>query len=294
MRIFVKSLIVVFCVLVSVNCYADLDGSGTEVDPYLIADIGDFVEFSAVSNAATYWTAGVHTKLMAEIDLDPALSNRLIYTSAVIAPDDNSSSGFQGTSYNGVFDGNNFAVINMTIHTNTVGNGYLGLFGQVSGATAMIKNLGVEDCIISGGGGDSDNIGGLCGENDNGTISNCYATGSVAGDDNIGGLCGYNNGGTLSNCYAIGSVSGYYAIGGLCGYNDAYIDDCYASGSVTGGTYSHNLGGLCGYNNDSIVYCYATGNIVGGTSSYNLGGLCGYNYGALSNCYATGGVTGGG
>ncbi len=293
MKAFVKLLIVSVLGLISVNSYAALFGSGTDENPYLIADINDFLEFSAVSNAATYWTAGVHTKLMAEIDLDPALSNRLTYTSAVIAPDDNSSSGFQGASYNGVFDGNNFAIINMTIHTNTVGNGYLGLFGQVSGATAMIKNLEVEDCIISGGGA-SDNIGGLCGENYNGTISNCYATGSVAGDDNIGGLCGYNNGGTLSNCYAIDSVSGYYAIGGLCGYNNAYIDDCYASGSVTGGTSSHNLGGLCGYNDyGSIVYCYATGNIIAGTSSYNLGGLCGYNYGTLSNCHATGGVTGG-
>ncbi|VGO21274.1 GLUG motif-containing protein [Pontiella sulfatireligans] len=289
MKMFARSLMASVFVLISVNGYGALDGSGSVVDPYLINDVGDFMEFSAVSNAATYWTAGVYTKLMAGIDLDPALTNRQTYTSAVIAPDENnSSSGYQGTSYSGIFDGNDFVVVNVTIDTDDGGDDYLGLFGQVSGSTAVIKNLGVENCVITGGDG-SYYLGGLCGYYSAGTISNCYATGSISGDGSnyLGGLCGYSKG-TLSDCYALGSISGVDYLGGLCGYNYGALSDSYATGSVSG---RNSLGGLCGYNNIKVIKnCYATGNVSG--VDY-LGGLCGQNVnGSLEGCYAMGDVSG--
>ncbi|MCK5269799.1 MAG: hypothetical protein KAJ46_03405, partial [Sedimentisphaerales bacterium] len=233
---------------------------------------------------------------------DPNLTGRT-YTTAVIAPDTSTDYGFQGTLFAGIFDGDGHIVSNLTIDTVGAGNDYLGLFGHISGYSAEIENLGVENINITSG-TDSDYLGSLCGRNSYGTISDCYATGSLTGGDgsrDLGGLCGHNLFSTISNCHATGSVNGgdnSESLGGLCGYSsgDATITNCYATGSVTGGDYSNALGGLCGYNDSRgiIINCYATGSVTGGDGSRGLGGLCGYNsHGTITNCYAASSVTGG-
>ncbi len=64
------------------------DPNGSPEKPYLIEDLVDFDTFADPNNAATYWAAGVHTKLMTNIDL----SGRT-YTTAVIAPDTDPDAG---------------------------------------------------------------------------------------------------------------------------------------------------------------------------------------------------------
>ena len=211
------------------------------------------------------------------------------YTTALIAPDINDSSGgFQGTSFTGIFDGNYCSISNLTIDTAGADNDFLGLFGRIE-VPGQVKNLGIEDVSITGG-DNSYLVGGLCGENRGGSISNCYAAGSVSGSYYLGGLCGAGFG-SISNSYATGSVTGDDDFGGLSGVNAGTISNCYATGSVTGGDDSYCLGGLCGATFGSINNCYATGSVTGGNA---LGGLCGYNRnGTISNCYATGSVTGG-
>ena len=63
-------------------------------------------------------------------------------------------------------------------------------------------------------------VGGLVGQS-YGSISNSYATGIVKGQyQDIGGLVGENNGGTISNSYSTGSLcldTGATAYGGLLG-----------------------------------------------------------------------------
>ena len=272
--------------------------NGSEAYPYLIEDFADFQVFADPCNSATYWTDGVHTRLECDLDLDPALSGRETYITAVIAPDTSTSPGLQGTSFTGVFDGNGHVISNLTIDTEGAGNDYLGLFGKIEGSGAEVKNLGIADWNIIGG-NSSWYLGGLCGKNDYGTISNCYATGAVTGGDDsgyFGGLCGYNTSyGTISNCYSTGAVTGGNnsdSLGGLCGENGGSISDCYSTGAVTGGDDSDSLGGLCGGNGGSISSCYATGAITGGDYSGGLGGLCGFNGGSISDCYATGAVIG--
>jgi len=161
------------------------------------------------------------------------------------------------------------------------------LFAQNVGE---IKNLRIVDVNITAG-DYSDNIGGLCGSNQN-TISNCSVTGSVTGGvEFIGGLCGYNYGGTIRNCRANISVCGgdntdSMSIGGLCGENVGSVIKCQASASATSGKSSTFIGGLCGYNSSdtTITKCYATGSVSGGGS--DLGGICGYNNGGtISACY---------
>ena len=195
------------------------------------------------------------------------------------------------------FDGDGHIIRNLTIDTVGPYNSYLGLFGYISGSSAEIKNLGLENVNITGG-DYSCYLGGLCGgngdwDNPGGTITNCYATGSVTnglGSRHLDGLCGSNHG-TITNCYATGSVTGVDysdSLGGLCGYSDhGTITNCYATSSVTGGDYSDNLGGLCGRSDyGTITNCYATGLATGGYDSSSLGGLCGFNNdGTITNCY---------
>lgn len=220
--------------------------------------------------------------------------------------------------------------MNLTIDTADANNHYLGLFGQINSSAAQVKNLGIDNAIIIGGSG-SGYLGGLCGDNYQGTISNCYVTGQVAGGGNLGGLCGRIYHGTISNCYATGQVTGtaptgssnigvlcgenYYGtinnsyaagqvvivgnfsrwLGGLCGENYAgTISGCFATGQVTSGIYSQDIGGLCGYNvtNSSISNCYSTVQVTCGPGSTAVGGLCGWNRSStISNCYSTGLVT---
>lgn len=176
---------------------------------------------------------------------------------------------------------------------------------NIGGLCGWNEKGNINNCSVSGS-ITSDNaswsLGGLCGYNSGGTISDCYSTGSVngAGDSIVlGGLCGKNGyGGTISDCYSTCSViggnnSGY--MGGLCGWNSKNtsngqitINNCYATGFVTGDDY---VGGLCGYNwYGDINDCYATGPVTG--RDY-IGGLCGENTGdTISNCYSRGPVTG--
>jgi hypothetical protein len=221
--------------------------NGSEEYPYLIEDFSDFQTFSTT---ATYWSTGVYTKLMCDIDLAPALEGRQIYNRAVIAKDTNDSSGFQGTDFRGRFDGNGYAVKNLVIDTGGDNKDYLGLFGQIN-SSGEVKNVGIEnvDIVESSTVNVSRYFGGLCGANF-GIITNCYATGSLSGIYSIGGLCGRNSEGVISNCYANCTVTGFANLGGLCGVNInvGVIEDCYAKGFVVGEDYCVELGGLCGIN----------------------------------------------
>ena len=74
------------------------------------------------------------------------------------------------------------------------------------------------------------------------TVSNCYSTGAVSSTSYVGGLVGNNNDGSISNCYSTGAVSGTSYVGGLVGINGSSISNSFwdteSSGQTTsvGGT----------------------------------------------------------
>ena len=94
-------------------------GSGTETDPWQIADANDLLYLAAHPN-----DYNSHFILTADINLAG-----YDFNTAVIALDTNTSSGYQGTEFTGTFDGNDHLICNLTIDTNGAGNDYLGLFG---------------------------------------------------------------------------------------------------------------------------------------------------------------------
>jgi hypothetical protein len=192
----------------------------------------------------------------------------------------NSSAGFvpigNGTTFfTGTFNGQDFTVDGLTIHT--PGGSNVGLFGAI-GSGAMIENVGVTNVQISG----NQSVGGLVGANQgNGTITGAYSTGTVSGSSFVGGLVGYNFQGTTSNDYSTATVSGNGNVGGLVGENDAggTIDNAFSTGTVSG---SANTGGLVGTNLGAISNAYSRGAVSGST---DVGGLVGFNNSTISNSF---------
>ena len=104
-----------------------LTGQGTELEPYLIQSLTDFDEFASDPN---YWDDHI------QLECDINLVDRT-YTEAVIAPDISTDSGFQGSVFMGVFNGDGHMISNLTIDTlsdedaSNDNNCFLGLFGGI-------------------------------------------------------------------------------------------------------------------------------------------------------------------
>jgi hypothetical protein len=116
-------------------------------------------------------------------------------------------------------------------------------------------------------------VGGLVGENENGTIANCYSIGSVSGGTwEIGGLVGVNLAGTIGKSFSTGEVTSPEAlfVGGLAGGNNGEISNCYSTGSISG---YEEVGGLVGVNGGELTNCYAAGRVEANEPPY--GGLIG-------------------
>ena len=128
--------------------------------PWLIEDFADFQTFAGNSS---YWASGVHTRLECDVDLDPNLPGRHTYGAAVAAWDTSYASGFQGTKFKAVFDGNGHSIGNMVIDVNDVDVDYLGLFGLVYGTEAEIRGLTMQNAWIVGSAW-SWYVGSVCGE----------------------------------------------------------------------------------------------------------------------------------
>ncbi len=215
--------------------------------------------------------------------------------------------------YGGIFDGQNHTISGIYFnHTEKV---RAGLFGEV-GYGSQVSNVRIMNSYISG----QSYVGGVCGNNNDGTITNCSNTGTVSGQSYVGGVCGNNDDGTITNCNNAGTVNiPTYAearFGGVCGYNDGTMENCNNTGSVNG---YYEVGGVCGHNGGIITNCSnvgvvsGTGDRVGGVSGNNygtitncsnagtasgtssqVGGVCGYNYkkGTITNCNNTGKISG--
>ena len=195
-RISLKALVVTLVVLVGATASAGTysGGDGSAENPYRIANAADVDELHVTSGD---WDE--HFILTTDVDL-----SGITYTTAVIAPDMDSSYGFQGTAFTGVFEGRGYSLLNLKINSSIAD--YVGLFGNID--SGKVKNLCLIDINIQA----DDYIGGLAGKN-SGVIINCGVTGNVSGDDGVGGVCGHplrrrGPGGRLPHRRAGGTLRG--------------------------------------------------------------------------------------
>ncbi len=210
------AFIIYIAAIISVVCGNALGkysgGTGEPNNPYQIASKADLLALAADTN--DYSKCFI---LTADVNMEGQ-----VFTKAIIAPDTNSVTNFQGTAFTGTFDGNDFKITNFTIDGGS--NQYLGLFGRID-LRGSVKNLGLENSTVSGsrdiGGLAGSSAGGLVGSLLGGIISNCYSTGNVSGSSQyFGGLVGYSFNSGINSCYSRGWVSGTSNVGGLVGYKD--------------------------------------------------------------------------
>lgn len=233
-------------------------GAGTVLKPFVIADPNDLL---TLANNPDHWT--LNFILANDIDL-----GAWSFTTALISPDTSTSAGYQGTSFEGSFDGNQHVIRNLILYPERSARGYLGLFGVIA-STGQVHDLGIEDFKIDNR-WSADYSGGLCGVNA-GTIQTCYTIGNMKCSNYSGGLCG-NTSGTIDDCYStINIAAGSYA-GGLAGQSvsPAIITNSHAVVDIVG---SNQIGGLVGTASSTAIYdSFATGSIAGVGS---IGGFTG-------------------
>jgi len=238
-------------------------GSGTPANPYIISTAAHLAGITG-----SYVTGGYHFKQTADIDLT-SYSN---WTPI----------GTTNSPFNGVYDGNNKEISNLTI-TGTAT--YRGLFAATS-STAVIKNVVLTDVSITG----RNYMGSLVAYN-RGVVENCSATGSVTGRAPTGGLISKNlNTGVVSNSFANCTIEGRTNSGGLVGENEGTISTSYAKGSLTPSLESSVFGGLVGRNTSHIDQCYSNVDIDSNMSGITGGGFVGSNTsnGSITNSYFRG------
>lgn len=192
---------------------SEMDGSGSESDPYVVTDA---VELQAVEG-------DVEAAFALGSDIDASQTS-----------DWNDGAGFDpvgdfDATFTGSFDGREYVITGLTINRPDSDNAALFYeFGEGS----TVERVGLEDVDITG----KRNVGGLVGPN-RGTVSQCFTTGRVSATGaSVGGLAGSNRG-LIEQSYSTATVAGESrAIGGLVGINGSSgtVRACYAAGSVDG------------------------------------------------------------
>lgn len=234
-------------------------GTGTEIDPYLIASPGNLIWISENNISQSGF---INKYLRQAQDIDMSSAGEFVPIGSMV------------NSFKGTYDGNNKKISNLYQHGSY---NETGLFGVLNGGT--IKNLTLEDVSISG---TNWAVGGIVGYLSSGVVSNCHITKSASGSSTIDGT--YMAGGAV--------------IGGIAGENDATIEYCSNAAAITNYR-SYAVGGIAGASytsgSDSIHDCYNIGTVTGEVDVNPLGtltgGIVGELQGNLSNCYNTGTVT---
>ncbi len=313
----------------SVSAIKDIQGSGTEDDPFLMTSGADLACLAKVINSGVVneLSNGRHFKLTNDIDLAGKEWTPINY-----------QKDFSGRSLHGHFYGNGKTIKNLKIDRSGTGEsaGFFGagssfiisdltiteadvkadefagiLIGTISqsgGSTSAVPeiiNCHVSGKVTSNGLNQDANgcFGGIVGQANYTIVRNCTADVTVAGDQCSGGIAGALFRSSCYNCSVRGSVKGYYAVGGLTGAHEGTgtITDCVSYADVTATNW--NCGGLVGYfdggeeENQSkctLNNCTVYGKTTSALDWYqhHLGGLAGYMANATAtDCKAAGEVT---
>ena len=274
--------------------YYDDCGSGTESDPYLICNADQLVHLSTQCSSSATSSCRRYYKLESDIDMSGVEFHPIggSYSSGGNYPSER--------IFDGVFDGNNKTIRNLTISEGTLNN-YIGLFSYSVG---IIKKLKLDNANISGGrivGAVSGYLNGGVGHDK--MFEKIVSTNaSVSGTEYVGGLVGIGLApNTISELYSSGNVIGTDEVGGLLGsLGSSTFENNSSSSKVKG---DNNVGGLIGRLGTSdptiiikINTSFSTGNVtVLGTDGGGLIGDVTNSTGSngmisISNSFATGSV----
>lgn len=270
---------------VTVEVPFELEGEGTEENPYLIKSLDDLKVFrDDVNSGNTY--DGEYVELTGDINL----------SGIEWSPIGNSTNKFLGT-----FDGGNYTISNLVVSVET---NNAGLFGFAS----VIKNVKLNNANVTG----VVCVGALVGELESsvGTVDNCHVSGiiNIKGENSVGGLAGkgYANiknssvdGGAASTSFVYGEAGTTEEgdnVGGIIGHlgegNTLGVTNCIAKNITVKGT--RKVGGIVGTTaraNDYvgntvdglIIECTATEEYANkNASTTTIGGIIGNYFGTAT------------
>lgn len=209
--------------------------------------------------------------------------------------------GTPASPFTGTFDGQGFAVANLTVdrpatdhvglfgfaegteldnvelqNVNVTGRTYVGaLLGESGVTSSFVNDVSVSGTISSSGG---NYIGGLIGYHQNITTRRVYGDVTLActgACSYVGGLIGRLNSGSAGQAFVEGTIESDDFVGGLVGYLRGSLRDSYSLAAVT--AFSIRAGGVAGYSEGVLRSSYASGSVTGPTA----GGLIGDNAGSL-------------
>lgn len=224
-----------------------------------ISTVDDLNSLKADMMSQSHFTSGKTYILQNDIDLGGKEWSPLGYTSDYKP---GNSEALLTYAFNGVFDGNGYAIRNFKMTDNQYK--YMGFFGVVAGGT--VKNLSIEDAVIN--------------------YSYDINTGSYGKDhypeyDSL--LVGFSNYAEISNCSVSGTInitsnavygSGrFVSVGMVTGAGIAKIDRCTARGTITAdtlvNTYCGGIYGNAGSSNTTFM-----GNVLNSDSSVTIKADC--------------------
>jgi len=246
-------------------------GTGTEADPYLIANKADLLSLAEkVDSPATHVQyADKYYRQIAGIDLNGETF---------------ASIGLADYQFKGNYNGSGNVIDNCAVG----GTGASGVFSYANGA--VISDLCVTNRTNNSSG---TNTGGIVGYATNCTVSDCeYTSGELTTSANVcGGIIGYANGGSVSGCKVSGKITATSArIGGIIGEaaNNVIISGCSASGAVISG--KNVVAAIVGeVTSATISGCTVTGSTVKGTST-DVAAVAGeVQLATISKCIVEGG-----
>ena len=256
-------------------------GTGEENDPYQISTAAQLAYFAKSVNGGKRYDREYII-----------LKNNINLNDKEWTPIGTDSNPFRGN-----FDGRNHTVTGMLI-SNSSAN-YVGLFGECTrhNINSAIKNITVENSVITG----KDHVGAIIGYAGEINIENCQSVGNtVNGNKKVGGISGSVVGSVSSaakivQCYNSSTVTGEYFVGGIVGAGDRCIaENCLNTGEIKGNYYGRAGGGIFGIlstNTSQITACINWGKISEVRSGY--GGIAGEISGAqILNCYYNKDTTG--
>ena len=247
-------------------------GTGSENDPYILANRTDFDDFSRkITLGSTY--SGKYFEIKPDNSnnqtayVDSQNPGTINMTSTAYVPGGVYDSAERG-AFEGHIDGNNVRIenINISLDSNTARAALIG----------TMRNGEVKNIIIASGDIKSErsDAAAIVGYLTGGTVQNCvnYATISSSGHY-VGGIVSNLNGSSalVKGCKNYGSVTGAYKVGGITGIvQNGTVENCYNDSTVTGTGSTKDktiydadgafVGGIAGVvASGNVQYCYSTG-----------------------------------
>ena len=154
----------------------------------------------------------------------------------------------------------------------TVGSKGGGLVGMITTGGSVFQSYATGDVVGLSG----NNMGGLIGYCQYGSVSTSFAYGDVTGSVRVGGLIGNSGGCHTVNIYATGNVVGSNQVGGLIGWEwggPTSVENAYSTGNVSG---TNNVGGLIGsVDSQDVNYSFSVSAVPAYDNVNYIGGLFG-------------------